>query len=134
MNSTINMSRDRVRDSTNSKSNAAIDQKTERNINRYSQLSKYDIQDRIIALEKEWDIERTLAFNTSILAFTGVVLSVTTNRKWLILPALVTAFLAHHAIQGWCPPLPVLRKMKVRTRQEIDREKYALMDALKYKY
>ena len=134
MNSTINMSRDRVRDSTNSKSNAAIDQKTERNINRYSQLSKYDIQDRIIALEKEWDIERTLAFNASILAFTGVVLSVTTNRKWLILPALVTAFLAQHAIQGWCPPLPVLRKMKVRTRQEIDREKYALMDALKYKY
>ena len=134
MNSTINMSRDRVRDSTNSKSNAAIDQKTERNINRYSQLSKYDIQDRIIALEKEWDIERTLAFNASILAFTGVVLSVTTNRKWLILPALVTAVLAQHAIQGWCPPLPVLRKMKVRTRQEIDREKYALMDALKYKY
>ena len=134
MNSTINISRDRVRDSTNSKSNAAIDQKTERNINRYSQLSKYDIQDRIIALEKEWDIERTLAFNASIMAFTGVVLSVTTNRKWLILPALVTAFLAQHAIQGWCPPLPVLRKMKVRTRQEIDREKYALMDALKYKY
>ena len=134
MNSTINISRERVRDSTNSKSNAAIDQKTEKNINRYSQLSKYDIQDRIIALEKEWDIERTLAFNASIMAFTGVVLSVTTNRKWLILPALVTAVLAQHAIQGWCPPLPLLRKMKVRTRQEIDREKYALMDALKYKY
>jgi hypothetical protein len=31
-----------------------------------------------------------------------------------------------HAVQGWCPPVPVLRKMGIRTRSEIDREKFAL--------
>ena len=36
------------------------------------------------------------------------------------------SFLAQHSVQGWCPPMPLFRKMGVRTRQEIEREKYAL--------
>jgi hypothetical protein len=35
-------------------------------------------------------------------------------------------FFVQHAIQGWCPPIPIFRAYKVRTRPEIDREKYAL--------
>jgi DNA-binding transcriptional ArsR family regulator len=35
-------------------------------------------------------------------------------------------FLFQHATQGWCPPLPLFRKRGVRTRKEIEREKYAL--------
>jgi len=31
-----------------------------------------------------------------------------------------------HGLQGWCPPLPLLRRLGIRTRGEIDREKYAL--------
>lgn len=31
-----------------------------------------------------------------------------------------------HALRGWCPPLPVLRRLGFRTRAEIDRERYAL--------
>jgi hypothetical protein len=31
-----------------------------------------------------------------------------------------------HALQGWCPPLPLLRRLGVRTQQEIERERYAL--------
>jgi len=38
----------------------------------------------------------------------------------------VLSFLFQHAVQGWCPPVPVFRRMGVRTRKEIDREKYAL--------
>jgi hypothetical protein len=38
----------------------------------------------------------------------------------------VLTFLFQHAVQGWCPPLPVLRRLGVRTRKEIDRERYAL--------
>ena len=43
-----------------------------------------------------------------------------------LLPALVTGFLFQHAVQGWCPPVPLFRRMGVRTRPEIDREKFAL--------
>jgi hypothetical protein len=48
------------------------------------------------------------------------------------LPGVVLSFLLQHALQGWCPPLPILRRMGVRTRGEIDQEKYelkALLDA-----
>jgi hypothetical protein len=44
----------------------------------------------------------------------------------LVVPGVVLPFLFQHAVQGWCPPLPVLRRLGVRTREEIDREKYAL--------
>ena len=43
-----------------------------------------------------------------------------------MLPGIVLPFLFQHAVQGWCPPVPVLRRLGVRTREEIDREKYAL--------
>jgi hypothetical protein len=84
------------------------------------------IDRKLKSIENEWDIERTLELNAATLAFTGVVLSAVVNRKWLALPAIVTLFLAQHAIQGWCPPLPILRRLGFRTRSEIDREKYAL--------
>jgi hypothetical protein len=48
------------------------------------------------------------------------------NKKWIALPVLVTGFLMQHAVQGWCPPLPLLRRLGIKTRKELDREKYAL--------
>jgi len=36
-----------------------------------------------------------------------------------------------HAVQGWCPPVPLFRAFGVRTRMEIDKEKYSLMEILK---
>lgn len=32
-------------------------------------------------------------------------------------------FLLQHALQGWCPPLPIIRKIGVRTAEEINQEK-----------
>jgi hypothetical protein len=29
-------------------------------------------------------------------------------------------------VQGWCPPLPVFRRLGIRTASEIDYERYAL--------
>jgi len=54
------------------------------------------------------------------------VLGAPRSRCWLIVPAVVTSFLPQHAVQGWCPPLPVFRGLGLRTRREINREKYAL--------
>jgi hypothetical protein len=71
-------------------------------------------------------VERFLQANASVLSLTGVVLGATVSRKFLALPAVVFSFFLQHAVQGWCPPLPVFRRMGVRTRREINREKYAL--------
>jgi hypothetical protein len=77
-------------------------------------------------LDEEWDVERLLETNASILAFTGVVLGATVDKRWLALPALVTAFLFQHAMQGWCPPVPILRRMGYRTAREVEIERVAL--------
>jgi hypothetical protein len=67
-----------------------------------------------------------LETNASLLAFTGLALGVAHRKKWLIIPGLVLPVLFQHAVQGWCPPIPVFRRLGFRTREEIDREKYAL--------
>ncbi len=122
---------DPVRDVTPARINEKIDRETEANLRQYQNAGSQAIAKRIDELDKEWDIERTLELNASLVALTGVVLSATVSKKWLILPAIVTTFLAQHAIQGWCPPLPLFRLRGIRTRKEIDRERYALLELLK---
>lgn len=126
-------SADRVRRSTRQKVNEQIDSETESNIRRYADSDKAAVQRRIKELDEEWDVERVLEVNASTLALTGLVLGMTVNRKWLYLTGGVLTFLLQHGLQGWCPPLPVLRRAGVRTRGEIDREKYALKAFLKGK-
>jgi hypothetical protein len=84
------------------------------------------IDRRLRELDREWDVERTLEANASTPAFTGVMLGAAVDKRWLALPASVTAFLFQHAVQGWCPPLPILRRLGFRTAREIDTERYAL--------
>jgi hypothetical protein len=88
--------------------------------------SPQDVDIRLAELDREWDIERTLELNASLLALSGVLLGKFVDRKWLYLSIGVTAFLAQHALQGWCPPLPVLRRLGVRTRKEIEEERNVL--------
>lgn len=121
---------DRVRNSTPDSINQKIDQKTQQNIQYYSMQNEMVIKSRIKELDHEWDIERVLALNASLFALSGVILGATVNKKWLILPTVVTIFLAQHAIQGWCPPLPLFRKTGIRSRKEIDHERYSLLDTL----
>ena len=37
------------------------------------------------------------------------------HRGWLWFSVGVLAFLAQHALQGWCPPMPVFRYLGTRT-------------------
>lgn len=127
----INNNIDRVRSSTSDSANDEIDRQTDRNIATFSALGEEEIKARIQQLDKEWDIERVLEVNASTLALTGLALGVFVNKKWLLLPAGVLTFLLQHGLQGWCPPLPILRRLGVRTRGEIDREKYALLESIK---
>jgi hypothetical protein len=84
------------------------------------------IDRRLMELDREWDIERAIEANASSLAFLGVALGATADKRWLILPAVVTAFLFQHSVQGWCPPVPVLRRLGFRTAREIETERIAL--------
>jgi hypothetical protein len=116
---------ERVPAHTAEESNRRIREETEA---RVAHLAAHpeEIDARLETLDREWDIERALEANAASIAFAGVVLGATHDRRWLLLPAAVTAFLFQHATQGWCPPLPVLRWLGFRTAHEIAHERYAL--------
>lgn len=117
---------DRVRAATSPELNERIDKDLERRIRFYSYQDKEAITERIHELDDEWDIERSLQANAATLSLLGVTMSIISGRKWLMLPMIVGGFLLHHSIKGWCPPLPAMRKMGMRTRSEIEQERYAL--------
>lgn len=117
---------DPVRANTDPAILAKIDRTIEQQVRYYSAQPREVISARIAELDREWDIERVLETNAATLGLAGLALGVTVSRKYLALTGLVLGFLLTHAIQGWCPPMPVLRKLGVRTRAEIDREKFAL--------
>jgi hypothetical protein len=82
---------------------------------------------RLGELDREWDVERMLETGSSVLTLSGLVFGgIGRRRRWLLLSLAVQGFFLQHALQGWCPPLPVLRRMGFRTRREIDQERYAL--------
>ena len=60
------------------------------------------------------------------MALLGVGLGAFVDRRFFVLPAIVAGFLLQHAVQGWCPPVPMFRRMGIRTAREIDLERYAL--------
>jgi hypothetical protein len=106
--------------------NDAIRRRADAEIVRLEGAPADRIEQRLQALDREWDVERTLQTNASIIVLLGLALATTVDRKFLLLPAGVFGFFAQHALQGWCPPIPVFRRMGVRTQGEIERERYAL--------
>lgn len=122
----INKKEDRVRANTAAHVNRRIDEETKRRVARFAGRSEAAISRRIEELDLEWDMERYLEINASALALTGTLLGWLVNKKFLAIPCIVLPFLFQHSLQGWCPPVPILRRRSVRTRKEIDAEKYAL--------
>lgn len=122
----LSESTQRVPEHTASYVNERIKRQTEENVERFASSGRKAMDARLEELDREWDIERTIEANASALALIGVILGARLNRKWLMLPAVVAGFLLQHSLQGWCPPVPVLRRLGFRTRNEIDQEKYAL--------
>jgi hypothetical protein len=116
----------RVPQNTDEEINSRIRMETEARISYFAERPD-EIPGRLRELDQEWNIERTLEANAATLALSGTLMAAGTGRKsWLLLPAAVTAFLLQHAVQGWCPPLPVLRRLGFRTAREIEQERNAL--------
>jgi hypothetical protein len=106
--------------------NEKIRHQTEANVSQYGAASPEAIDRRLAELEREWDIERTLEANAATLATVGAGLALLVDRRFALVPLVVGGFLLQHAVQGWCPPVPIFRRMGLRTQTEIDHERYAL--------
>jgi hypothetical protein len=121
---------DRVPNQTAEHINERIRRQTDANIAQVANSGRQAIQGRLAELDREWDIERLLEANAATAVLVSSLLGFTVSRKFLFMPAIVGAFLLQHAVQGWCPPLPILRRLGVRTASEIERERDALKNAL----
>jgi hypothetical protein len=84
-----------------------------------------DVGNRLDELDLEWDIERLLETNAAAFSLLGLTLG-SVHRRWLLLPGLAAGFLLQHAVQGWCPPVPLFRRLGIRTAREINHERFAL--------
>ncbi len=117
---------DRVRAHTAPEDVARIDSETVNRIRYYAPLNDAEVTRHIRELDEEWDVERFLEVSASTVALAGLVLGIRHNRSWLFLTGFALPFLFQHAVQGWCPPLTLFRRLGIRTRKEIDEEKYAM--------
>lgn len=117
---------DRVPSQTAEAVNEEIRCETRSRVARCAAEGHAAIERRLAELDQEWDIERCLETMAPSLTLLGLGLGLTVHRRWLVLPVLVQSFFLQHALQGWCPPLPLLRRLGVRTCAEIEEERYAL--------
>lgn len=114
----------RVEINTHPSSNASIRNNTLRRINIYKNSSDKILSDNITKLNHEWDIERILEAKVACVVLGSTIMGLKTNKKgWFLVAGTAGLFLAQHALQGWCPPDPLLRKMGFRTAEEINNEK-----------
>lgn len=116
----------RVPEHTAGPVNLRIREQTVRDVERVAAEGGPAIDRRLQELDAEWDIERTLEANAASVAAIGSALAIFVDRRFAVMPLIVGGFLLQHAVQGWCPPLPVFRRMGVRTQSEIDEERTAL--------
>ena len=111
---------------TDPKLNTDIRNDTISTLNIFKNCKEPEITERISQLNQEWDTERVLEVNASLLLLLSSYLGIKSSRIWFLITGAVAAFMLQHALQGWCPPLPFIRKWGVRTADEIYAEKTAL--------
>jgi len=117
---------ERVPSHTNDWINEQIRRNTDERVAELKDIGPEAIARRLTELNEEWDIERTLEAHAAGALLLGLGLGATVDRRWFAFPAIVGVFLLQHALHGWCPPLPIFRRMGFRTASEIDYERYAL--------
>lgn len=109
---------------TCNKVNQDIRNKTLSCINTYKDSGEAILSDKIEKLNREWDTERVLETKAaSVVLLSSIVGYKKKKCCWFLLTGAAGFFLLQHALQGWCPPLPVIRKVGVRTAEEINQEK-----------
>lgn len=122
---------DRIRNHTPTKINADIDYRTTTTLARIGD-EPHAIRQRLWTLDREWHLDRALMALFSVLGgFTAhrAFNAVRRGRRvsgWKALFWTQMAFLIHHAVRGWCPPVSVLRRIGFRTEKEIAAERTAL--------
>jgi hypothetical protein len=117
---------DRVRANTSPGVNQRLDREARERVAGAANWDEPALSRRIGALDAEWDVERVIQVHASLVGMVGLALGVFRRPRFLVTPGGAASMLLLHATQGWYPLLPLLRRAGFRTRDEIERERYAL--------
>ena len=133
---------DRVREHSAHSVNQRIAERTRDRIEHVVREGRDAIVRRLEQLDHEWDVDRALMVNFAIVggaAYAAGLYRYThrprfgfgpRRNNWLRFFTVQLGFLLLHGTVGWCPPLPVFRRLGVRTKSEIEAERRALLNAL----
>lgn len=116
----------RVSQFTSRKTNEKILNRTRKDVERYCEADQETLARRLEELDREWDFERAIQTGASLHVLLGLALGTFVDRRFYAWSALIGGFLLLHALMGWAPPLPVLRRLGFRTQAEIEQERDAL--------
>ena len=95
----------RVEQHTDEAVNERIRRQTAQRISFVGRQGRDEISRRLEELDQEWDMEA----NAASIALLGLGLGALVSRRFFVLPGVVAGFLLQHAVQGWCPPVPIFR-------------------------
>jgi hypothetical protein len=121
---------DRVRRHSSERVNAKVDAGLRESARR--SFTPEGLRAQLAVLDREWDLDRALMASFALLGgltFALGLRSIRARRKangWLVLFGTQLGFLLFHAVHGWCPPVPVLRRLGFRTAREIEAERHAI--------
>jgi hypothetical protein len=121
----MSITTDRARKHTAAAVLRRIDGDTEATLARHAENPEA-IDTRLAELDAEWDLDRAIETEASVVALTGLALGAFLRRELLVIPLLVGTGVLLYASTGRYPLGPVFRRLGLRTSREIGRERYAL--------
>ena len=116
----------RVELSTPPALNRKFEQRLAANIARYMGASRPAIDQRLRELDREWNVERLIETEAPLMIGLGIALGLTKGQKWFAVSALAASMVILHSLRGWYPLIPILRRLGMRTQNEIEEERNAL--------
>jgi hypothetical protein len=117
---------DAVRAHTPPPLNRRIDEKVETCVRHMAEQDRPEMSRYLEALDREWDINRVVSVGAATLGLAGLLLTQVDGRGWRVLSAVASGLLLQHGLFGWGPVAELVRVLGVRTRREIDLEKFAI--------
>src|SRR5262249_21835110 len=109
---------------TNRRVNDSICEKTRERVAHFASATPQMLEQPLCELDHEWDVERITATCVALGMLGGLLLAALFGEGWLVVPFLFATFLLLHALVGWSPLLPLVRRCGCRTAEEIAHERY----------
>lgn len=107
--------------------NKGIDTHVEACVRHMAQQDRAEITRYLLKLEKEWELNRVVSVVGAVLALAGAGLAGRQGGAGRLLGGVAAGLLLQHGLLGFSPLGSLVRRLAgVRTRREIDLEKFAL--------